>query len=315
MLARLAHVIARHRWAVIGVWLVLTLFGAFAAATVGGPLVPSRSRSPATPPTRPTSARWRSSAPACARPSVVVFQHERAMRRRAPRSGPRWSGRRRRTRGAHELVLLDRQPAPTSRATGTRRSMQIYPPGEATSTAQDRRRRRPEQAAAAGLPAGISVNVTGRDPLVEAEQARRHRAARACCSRSLIGAVGALVILLFVFGTLPAVLIPLAIAIAAILNTFTLVWALTYVDRRLDHRPVPDRARRARRRDRLRAADDLPLPRRAARGPGRRDRARRDDDARGPRGDRLRVDRRDRPAVAASSCRCRSSARSASAGC
>ena len=36
-------------------------------------------------------------------------------------------------------------------------------------------------------------------------------------------------ILLFVFGTLPAVLIPLAIAIAAILNTFTLVWALTYV--------------------------------------------------------------------------------------
>ena len=31
-------------------------------------------------------------------------------------------------------------------------------------------------------------------------------------------------ILLFVFGTLPAVLIPIAIAIAAILNTFTLVW-------------------------------------------------------------------------------------------
>jgi RND superfamily putative drug exporter len=45
----------------------------------------------------------------------------------------------------------------------------------------------------------------------------------------LIGGVGALVILLFVFGTLPAVLVPLAVAIAAILNTFTLVWALTYV--------------------------------------------------------------------------------------
>ena len=36
-------------------------------------------------------------------------------------------------------------------------------------------------------------------------------------------------ILLFVFGTLPAVMIPIAIAIAAILNTFTLVWALTYL--------------------------------------------------------------------------------------
>ena len=36
-------------------------------------------------------------------------------------------------------------------------------------------------------------------------------------------------ILLFVFGTLPAVLMPLVVAVAAILNTFTLVWALTYI--------------------------------------------------------------------------------------
>ena len=35
--------------------------------------------------------------------------------------------------------------------------------------------------------------------------------------------------LLFVFGTLPAVLAPFAVAVAAILNTFTLVWALTYI--------------------------------------------------------------------------------------
>jgi RND superfamily putative drug exporter len=32
-----------------------------------------------------------------------------------------------------------------------------------------------------------------------------------------------------VFGTLPAVLMPLAVAVAAILNTFTLVWGLTYI--------------------------------------------------------------------------------------
>ena len=66
---------------------------------------------------------------------------------------------------------------------------------------------------------------------------------------------------------------------------------------RLDHRPVPDRARRARRGDRLRAADDLPLPRRAARGRGRRDGARRDDDPRGPVGDRLGLDGGRRPAL------------------
>ena len=36
-------------------------------------------------------------------------------------------------------------------------------------------------------------------------------------------------ILFFVFGTLPAVLIPIGIAVASILNTFTLVWILTYL--------------------------------------------------------------------------------------
>src|SRR5207248_8132003 len=45
----------------------------------------------------------------------------------------------------------------------------------------------------------------------------------------LIGGLGALIILLFVFGTLPAVLMPLVVAVAAIFNTFTLVGLLTYV--------------------------------------------------------------------------------------
>src|SRR5436309_5842139 len=34
MLARLAHIVARHRWKVIGAWIVLTLFGGFAAGQV-----------------------------------------------------------------------------------------------------------------------------------------------------------------------------------------------------------------------------------------------------------------------------------------
>src|SRR3954465_12586170 len=46
---------------------------------------------------------------------------------------------------------------------------------------------------------------------------------------ALIGGLGCLVILFFVFGTLPAVLMPITVAIAAILNTFTLVWILTYI--------------------------------------------------------------------------------------
>ncbi|HZC29787.1 MAG TPA: MMPL family transporter, partial [Gaiellaceae bacterium] len=83
-------------------------------------------------------------------------------------------------------------------------------------------------AAAAGLPAGISVDVTGHDPL---EEASTHGSggSSSVLLEAMVGGIGALVILLFVFGTLPAVLMPIAVAVAAILNTFTLVWALTYV--------------------------------------------------------------------------------------
>src|SRR2546429_6939292 len=45
----------------------------------------------------------------------------------------------------------------------------------------------------------------------------------------MIGGLGALVILLFVFGTVPAMLMPLFIAISSILKTFTLIWILTYI--------------------------------------------------------------------------------------
>jgi RND superfamily putative drug exporter len=48
-------------------------------------------------------------------------------------------------------------------------------------------------------------------------------------TEALIGGLGALIILMFVFGTLPAVAMPLVVALSAILNTFTLVWLLTYV--------------------------------------------------------------------------------------
>jgi RND superfamily putative drug exporter len=83
-------------------------------------------------------------------------------------------------------------------------------------------------AAAKNLPSGITVNVTGRDALDEASKSGK-AAGSSVMVETAIGAIGALVILLFVFGTLPAVLMPLVVALASILNTFTLVWALTYV--------------------------------------------------------------------------------------
>jgi RND superfamily putative drug exporter len=105
--------------------------------------------------------------------------------------------------------------------------MNVYPTGspkfDTKSGAKEMR-----AAAAAELPAGISVNVTGHDPL---EEASTHGSggSSSVLLEGVVGGIGALVILLFVFGTLPAVLMPIVVAVAAILNTFTLVWALTYI--------------------------------------------------------------------------------------
>ncbi|HEX6490755.1 MAG TPA: MMPL family transporter [Gaiellaceae bacterium] len=76
-------------------------------------------------------------------------------------------------------------------------------------------------------PAGVQSSLTGRDALQAASSGSNK--GPSVFTEALIGGAGALVILLFVFGTLPAVLMPLLIAITSILNTFTLIWLLTYV--------------------------------------------------------------------------------------
>ena len=75
-------------------------------------------------------------------------------------------------------------------------------------------------------PAGVTVNVTGRDPLFEDIGGS---GGPSVLLEVLIGGVGALLVLLFVFGTLTAVSIPLVTAAASILTTFSAVFALTYV--------------------------------------------------------------------------------------
>jgi RND superfamily putative drug exporter len=105
--------------------------------------------------------------------------------------------------------------------------MELYPPGPGTfSTKSGAVATR--AAAASGLPAGITVDVTGHDPLEEAS-GHGSSGGSGVLVEALVGGLGALVVLLFVFGTLLAMLIPLVVAAAAILNAFTLVWALTYV--------------------------------------------------------------------------------------
>jgi putative drug exporter of the RND superfamily len=77
-------------------------------------------------------------------------------------------------------------------------------------------------------PPRVTSYLTGRDALQEASSGGDSNGPSVFLE-ALIGGLGAIVILLFVFGTVPAVLIPIGIAISSILNTFTLVYLLTYV--------------------------------------------------------------------------------------
>ncbi len=102
---------------------------------------------------------------------------------------------------------------------------EIYPSGQQDFTAlgfiDDARAAFRESA-----PPGVSANLTGRDPLNEDVGGSE---GPSVLIEVLIAAVGALLILLFVFGTLPAVVVPLLIAATSILTTFTFILALTYL--------------------------------------------------------------------------------------
>ena len=224
MLARLAHVIARHRWKVIGAWIVLMLFGGFAAGQVSKRWyqsfsIPGKSAYEA------NQRALRTFGTGVRPPNVVVFHTSgdatksgaiRAAMLRVARDNP--TARTSSYFSTHDLMYVSQDRHTTF--------MEVYPAGTPTfSTTSGANAMRAE--AALGLPLGIQVEVTGHDPL---EEASTHGGGGgSILVEAVIGGLGAIVILLFVFGTLPAILVPVVVAAAAILNTFTLVWALTYI--------------------------------------------------------------------------------------
>src|SRR5689334_6802037 len=199
MLSRSAHIIARHRWLVIGIWLGLTVFGVFATTKVAD--------------------RWYTATAIPGEPAYDASQ-----------------------RALHELGIGDRTPIvvvfhaagdiSTNAAVGPamERAAAVLP-GAFTSSffttgsdlylSKDRRTAfqmlyptgpdnvtvlsHPENiraAAATGLPAAIDVNVTGRLPLDDATKDGKAGGV-GVLPEVIIGGIGALLILLFVFGTLP----------------------------------------------------------------------------------------------------------------
>jgi putative drug exporter of the RND superfamily len=225
VLARLAHFVSRHRYIVIAVWIGLTLFGGYAAGQVSKRWyqsfsIPGKSAYEAN--QRTLKAFGTGVRP----PNVVVFHTDgdatksTAIKDAMQRAAATMPGARTSSyfsTGNTMYVSRDRHTT----------FQNIYPPGiakfDTKSGAESIR-----AAASRGLPAGVTVEVTGHDVL---EEASTHGASQgpSVLLEAVIGGLGALVILLFVFGTLPAVLMPIAVAVAAILNTFTLVWGLTYI--------------------------------------------------------------------------------------
>ncbi len=104
---------------------------------------------------------------------------------------------------------------------------EIYRPG-APGFGSDTGEKQTRAALASTTPPGATIHVTGDEPLLSAANKGDNKGP-SILGETLIGGFGALIILLFVFGTLPAIAMPLLTAIASILNTFTLVFLLTQI--------------------------------------------------------------------------------------
>jgi len=224
-LARLAHVIVRRRRAVIAVWVVLTLFGAFSAGQVANRWfesfsIPGYSSYEANQRTLKVFGTGENA------PLVAVFHSDGDVTKETGITRAIAAGAAVNPGSRVSDFFSTRNRAYVSKD-GHTTFAEIYPPGTPTFSSSvhiDEVRAKIKAAA----PEGVQANLTGRDPLYEASSGGES-GGPSVLTEALIGGLGCLVILFFVFGTVPAVLLPLAIAVASILNTFTLVWGLTYI--------------------------------------------------------------------------------------
>src|SRR5215210_4324309 len=223
MLARLAHLFHRRRGRVVAIWFLLTAFGVFATMRVADRWLESFSI--------PGYSAYETNQKAVKTfgtgeqaPLVAVFESSGDVTKAdltpaidkaaAVNPGSRVSSY---FEGRNEMYL-----------SGDRHTIfvEIYPPGQNTF-ATDPNIDKVRDELKANAPPGVTTHLTGLLPLYDVSSEGGE--GPSVLTEAMIGGVGALVILLFVFGTLPAIGIPLAIAITSILNTFTLVWVLTYV--------------------------------------------------------------------------------------
>jgi RND superfamily putative drug exporter len=223
VLERLAHIVIRHRRLVVAAWIALTLLGAYATKAVSSRWLDQFSV--------PGYSAYEANQRALARfgsgeqpPHVALFtvngdvtKHEEIgtalaaipQRFAGFRVGSFFST------GNRAYVSRD----------GHSTFATIYPAGRPGFNSNSHTGQVRDALRGALLGSNVEVHLTGRDALQDSQGSS---SGPSVLTEALIGGAGALVILLFVFGTVPAVLMPIMVAVAAILNTYTLVWVLTY---------------------------------------------------------------------------------------
>jgi putative drug exporter of the RND superfamily len=223
MLARLAHLVHRRRGRFVALWVVLTAFGVFATMQVSNRWFESFSI-PGYSAYETNQRVLKTFGSGEQAPLVAVFQSSGDITKQdltpaidkaaAVNPGSRINS---------WFVTHDNAYVSKDRHTTF---AEIYPPGQNTFSTTPRIKA-VRAALQANAPPGVETHLTGLLPMYDASSGGG--TGPSVLTEALIGGLGALVILMFVFGTLPAVGIPLAIALTSILNTFTLVWVLTYV--------------------------------------------------------------------------------------
>ena len=223
---RLADYVVHHRRLVIGLWILLTAFGGFSAAQVADRWLEDFSI--------PGAAGFEANQRAVAElgngelyPFVIALRADGDVTE---------------VQGVEEAIEAAAAANPGSRVSSffntgddlyvsddrTVTFANVYAAGQFSFEGVDLDPTK--EALAEAVPPGVDGYVTGIDALyAEASETAEGTEPPSVLADTLIGGFGALVILLFTFGTLPAIAMPLVIAIASILNTFTLIWLLTYV--------------------------------------------------------------------------------------
>jgi RND superfamily putative drug exporter len=220
----LARATIRGRWLFVGLWIILTIAGAIAAGKLADRWyeqfsIPGYSAYEANQRTLEKFGTGRQY------PLVLVFGVEDGDIRRQTGIEAAIAAGAAENEGARTSSWFSTNDDVFVSADGKTMFATVHPTGESSFESilpvEETRK-----AIAASAPDGVTTHVTGVDAIF---QSQGEAGGPSILIEVLLGGIGALLILLFVFGTLPAVLMPLLVAMASILTTFLCVLGLTYV--------------------------------------------------------------------------------------